>query len=68
MNLNRVYLDVFEYNERALACYRKCGFREEGRLRQDLFKHGRYWDRIVMGILGEEFEALEEAGGGTGAV
>jgi RimJ/RimL family protein N-acetyltransferase len=61
MNLNRVSLDLFEFNERALACYRKCGFREEGRLRQDRFKHGRYWDAIVMGILREEFEALEEA-------
>jgi len=60
MNLNRVSLEAFESNERALACYRKCGFREEGRLRQDRFKHGRYWDTIVMGVLREEFEALEE--------
>jgi len=60
MNLNRVSLDLFENNERALACYRKCGFREEGRLRQDRFKHGRYWDAIVMGILREEFEAMPE--------
>jgi RimJ/RimL family protein N-acetyltransferase len=60
MNLNRVFLEAFESNERALACYRKSGFREEGRLRQDRFKHGRYWDTIVMGVLREEFEALEE--------
>jgi RimJ/RimL family protein N-acetyltransferase len=58
MNLNRVSLEVFETNERALACYRKCGFREEGRLRQERFKHGRYWDAIVMGILREEFENM----------
>ena len=60
MNLNRVSLEAFENNERAMACYRKCGFREEGRLRQDRFKHGRYCDAIVMGILREEFEALPE--------
>jgi RimJ/RimL family protein N-acetyltransferase len=60
MNLNRVWLNVFENNERALACYRKCGFHEEGRLRQDRFKHGRYWDTILMAILREEFEGLEE--------
>jgi RimJ/RimL family protein N-acetyltransferase len=60
MNLNRVWLTVDENNARALACYRKCGFREEGRLRQDRFKHGRYWDAIVMGILRAEFEALGE--------
>jgi hypothetical protein len=56
MNLNRVSLEAFESNERALACYRKCGFREEGRLRQDRFKHGRYYDTIVMGVLRKEFE------------
>ena len=62
MNLNRVWLRVFEYNERAIACYQKCGFREEGRLRQDFFRHGRYWDALIMGILREEFESV--AGGG----
>jgi len=58
MNLHRVFLHVFEYNERAIACYKRCGFREEGRLRQDRFKDGRYWDALVMGILREEFEEL----------
>jgi len=58
MNLNRVYLTTDENNSRALACYRKCGFREEGRLRQDRFLEGRYWDTIVMGVLREEFENM----------
>src|SRR3972149_5295815 len=62
MNLNRVWLRTFEFNERAAACYRRCGFREEGRQRQHLFKRGRYWDAILMGILREEFEALEAGG------
>ena len=60
MNLNRVWLTTGENNPRALACYRKCGFREEGHLRQDRYLEGRYWDTILMGILREEFEALEE--------
>ena len=58
MNLNRVWLHVLEFNERAIACYAKCGFQEEGRLRQDRFGEGRYWDTVVMGALREEFEAL----------
>jgi RimJ/RimL family protein N-acetyltransferase len=60
MNLNRVWLTAFEFNERSIACYRKCGFREEGRLRQDRFARGRYWDTLVMGILREEFTGGEE--------
>lgn len=63
MNLNRVSLHVFEFNERAIACYTKCGFQIEGRLRQNYFGEGRYWDVIVMGVLRGEFEALHGAEG-----
>lgn len=58
MNLHRVALTVLDFNERARACYRRCGFVEEGRLRQDRFVDGRYVDAIVMGILRGEWEAL----------
>lgn len=55
MNLNRVWLRVHELNARAMACYRKCGFREEGRLRSHFYWEGRYCDEVVMGILRGEF-------------
>jgi RimJ/RimL family protein N-acetyltransferase len=57
LNFNRVYLYVYEYNERARHVYEKVGFRVEGRLRQDMFVDGRYWDTIVMGILRDEWLA-----------
>ncbi len=56
LNLKRVSLDVFEYNERAVKCYEKCGFKHEGRLRQLLNRFDRRWDMIFMGILREEWE------------
>jgi RimJ/RimL family protein N-acetyltransferase len=59
LNLNRVWLEVAADNARAIACYRKCGFIEEGRLRQDRYRNGRYDDTLVMGILRDEFRALE---------
>ena len=58
MNLHRVWLHVFEFNERAIACYQKCGFQIEGRLRQHRYSEGRYWDVFVMAILRDEFEAV----------
>jgi RimJ/RimL family protein N-acetyltransferase len=57
MNLNRVDLTVDEDHAAAIACYRKCGFVEEGRMRQAHYTRGRYVDWIVMGILREEFYA-----------
>jgi RimJ/RimL family protein N-acetyltransferase len=58
MNLNRVWLHAFDFNERARACYRKCGFVEEGRLREHYYSMGRYWDCVVMGVLRDEFDRL----------
>jgi RimJ/RimL family protein N-acetyltransferase len=55
LNLNRVWLEVYEYNPRAVRVYEKVGFRVQGRLRQDTFHDGRYWDTLVMGVLREEW-------------
>jgi RimJ/RimL family protein N-acetyltransferase len=57
LNLNRVWLRVYEHNARAIRAYEKVGFRREGVLRQDRFSEGRYWDTIVMGILRDEWAA-----------
>jgi RimJ/RimL family protein N-acetyltransferase len=58
MNLHRVCLGVFEFNQRAQAVYRKVGFVEEGRDRHGYFQDGRYWDVIRMSILEDEWRAL----------
>jgi RimJ/RimL family protein N-acetyltransferase len=55
MNLHRIDLTVDEDNARAIACYKKVGFIEEGRLRQARYTRGRHIDWLVMGILREEF-------------
>ncbi len=56
LNLNNIKLDVLEINQRAISCYKKCGFKEYGRRRKCNFINGKYYDTIEMGILAEEFE------------
>jgi len=56
MNLYKIYLRVFEHNQRGMRCYEKCGFKEEGRLRKGHFYDGKYHDVILMGLLKDEFE------------
>ena len=58
LNLNKVSLDHAEFNERGARCYRACGFREEGHVRQRWFRDGRYWDMVNLGITREEFEGV----------
>lgn len=55
-NLQNIKLDLMEFNERALKCYQKCGFKEYGRRRKCKFINGKYYDSISMDILAEEFE------------
>lgn len=55
VNLHRVDLEVDERNGRGIACYRKVGFIEEGRLRQSRYSRGAYWDTLVMSIIEDEF-------------
>jgi [ribosomal protein S5]-alanine N-acetyltransferase len=56
LNLNRVWLHVYEFNQRGIRAYEKVGFRVEGRLRQDCYREGRYWDTVLMAILREEWQ------------
>jgi RimJ/RimL family protein N-acetyltransferase len=60
LNLKRISLTVFEYNQRAYHSYLKLGFREEGRLRQWMQRGGERYDMIYMGILREEWESAKE--------
>jgi RimJ/RimL family protein N-acetyltransferase len=60
LNFERVSLDVFEYNPRAIRSYEKVGFRHEGRERGLLHREGRRWDLIYMGILRSEWEAQQK--------
>jgi len=59
LNLHRIALSVFEFNERAIRSYRSCGFTIEGRSREAIWRDGRWWDEITMSILEPEWRARE---------
>jgi RimJ/RimL family protein N-acetyltransferase len=50
MNLNKIKLDVFAFNETAIKCYKKCGFKIEAVLKEELFRFGKYHDAIRMAL------------------
>lgn len=52
---HKIELEVVKINERALNCYKKCGFKEEGVRRSKYYYSGKYLDTIVMGLLKKEF-------------
>lgn len=60
IDIYRVALKVYEYNERAVKCYIKCGFQTEGRTRQSAYIDGKYYDEIIMGILKSDYIKMKE--------
>ena len=57
LNLHRIELNVFAYNERAIHTYEKLGFVREGVQRQALYYDHAYHDSILMSILADEYRA-----------
>ncbi len=55
LNLNNVMLKVFSFNERAISCYKKAGFKEIGRRRQSYYLKGKFHDEVYMDILRDEY-------------
>lgn len=56
LNLRKVILYVSQINERGIKSYKKIGFVEEGRLRKQDYRGGKYYDSIIMGLFREEFK------------
>jgi len=55
LNLNNIKLSVYSFNENAISCYKKVGFKEIGKRREAYFKNNKRYDEIYMDILRSEF-------------
>ncbi|WP_257821961.1 GNAT family N-acetyltransferase [Salipaludibacillus agaradhaerens] len=59
LNMHRISLRVFSFNDKAIKLYNKLGFRHEGTSRESLFRQSRWFDIIHMGMLQEEYKATD---------
>ena len=50
VNLRKIWLRVFNDNERAIKLYEDAGFIKEGLLMQDVFIKGKYKDVLIMSL------------------
>ncbi len=53
--LQKVWLMVFDHNERSRAIYGRIGFRVEGRLRDEYFHDGGWHTMLRMGLLASDW-------------
>lgn len=57
LNLNRIWCEVYSNND-SIHVYRKIGFKDEGVLRQHVYKDGEYLDSYMLGMLQSEYNNL----------
>lgn len=51
---HRIYAGVFEYNNGSMRILEKNGYRNEGILKQSIYKNGNYWDEYKYAKLKSE--------------
>lgn len=61
LECHRLWLDVFDFNERAHHLYRSEGFKEEGIIRECIKRKDGYKNLVLMAILKPEYEALKNS-------
>ncbi len=59
LRLERMWLEVVDFNARARRSYEKCGFVLEGTERRAMFKRGQFHDVHLMSILRDEWAAQD---------
>ena len=55
LHLDQLTLAVLAFNERAIRCYRRCGFREIGRMQEAAVIDGEAFDDILMAVTADEY-------------
>ena len=51
MNLHKLKVSVFAFNEAAIRTYEKCGFVREGVLKEEVFRDGAYRDVVLLSLI-----------------
>lgn len=57
VNMHKISLSVCEFNVPAYNLYKKVGFKDCGRLREEIMILGKRYDLVFMDILSSEFES-----------
>lgn len=59
--LNKIEIQVFAENKNVVILSKKCGFKEEGILREHIRKAGVYYDVVQLGMTKADWEAKKKS-------
>jgi len=53
--LNKVWTEIYEFDEKKKALYDKFGFQQDGLLRQNYWYDGKWWNSRILSLLIREY-------------
>ena len=56
LQLNRLYSTILDYNVASRNLYKKCGWKEEGVIRDSVYKKNQFNNEMMNGILKREYQ------------
>ncbi|HMO18056.1 MAG TPA: GNAT family protein [Oligoflexia bacterium] len=55
LNLNKVWMELYEFDQKKLDFFTgKFNFKKDGKLRENCYEDGRYWDSYILSLLRKE--------------
>lgn len=68
LNLRKICSEAYAFNKRSVCYSMHCGYKVEGKKRQHIFRGGRYWDVIQLGLFKGEWLPIWRKYKSTGSV
>lgn len=56
LGLNKIWTEIYEFDDKKYDLYKKLGFNEDGFLRKQYFYEGKWWGSYLLSLLSEEYE------------
>jgi len=55
LSLNKIWTEIYEFDDKKKELYERLGFNVDGVLRQNYWYQGRWWDSFILSLLGHEW-------------
>ncbi len=56
ISLNKIWTEIYEFDEKKLSLYDKLNFNKDGFLREQYFYDGKWWNSYMLSLLSKEYE------------
>lgn len=60
LNMRKICAEVLEFNKKSYFFHKKIGFDEEGILKEQIYKEGKYIDVILFGLLEKKWSVFRD--------